>query len=106
MGNLSQGGSSVQARLKEREEHITSLQKEGEVLARKNGELEASMRKVRASLKESDADKTRLLNRLRQQDEILDAERDRFEQTSAQHMLQVRSIDANLQNLLFITSEH
>ena len=64
-------------------------QKEGENLARKNGELEGSLRKLRSSLKEGEAERNRLLSRLKQHDELLDAERNRFEKSTAQLNQQV-----------------
>lgn len=66
------------------------LQKEGEALARKNGELEANLRKLRAGSQEGEAERVRLLNRLKQQDGILDSERERSEKVAAQQSQKVQ----------------
>lgn len=55
----SQGGSVSHARLQERESYIISLQAEGEGLARKNGELEATARKLRSALREAEQESER-----------------------------------------------
>lgn len=54
-------------------------QTEGEALSRKNGELEAAVRKLRVAAKEHEAERERLQARLKQQDELLSRERERHE---------------------------
>ena len=58
------------------------LQAEGEVLSRRNGELEATVRKLRATSRESEADRERLQARLAQQDQLLDKGRERYERAA------------------------
>ena len=59
------------------------------MLARKNGELEATTRKLRGQLKEAVSDQERLNKRLAQQDDLMAAERDRLERKLAEAMKQV-----------------
>lgn len=65
------------------------LQQEGEVLARKNGELEATTRKLRVSLRELESDRERLQRRAAQQDELMSAEKDRLEKKASEYAKQV-----------------
>lgn len=65
------------------------LQQEGDVLARKNGELEALSRKLRAQLKEAVSDQERLNKRLAQQDELMAAENGRLEKKLTEALKQV-----------------
>lgn len=65
------------------------MQQEGEVLARKNGELEATTRKLRVQLKEADSERERLNKRLSQQNDLLTTERDRLERKLADSAKQV-----------------
>lgn len=58
---------------------LLMVQSEGEVLARRNGELESALRKLRVAAKESEGERERLQSRLKQQDELLCQERQRFE---------------------------
>ena len=69
------------------------LQQEGEALARKNGELEATARRLRGQLKEAESDRERLQRRSAQQDELMTSDRDRLErklEDSAQQVLLLR----------------
>ena len=79
------------------------LQQEGDVLARKNGELEASSRKLRAQLKEAVSDQERLNKRLAQQDELMAAENGRLEKRLTEALKQVFPL-AGRKHVLF-TSE-
>lgn len=65
------------------------LQQEGDVLARKNGELEATARKLRGQLKDAVSDQERLNKRLAQQDELMAAEKNRLEKKFAEASKQV-----------------
>ena len=67
------------------------MQSEGEALARKNGELESALRKLRSSTKESEGERERLQSRWKQQDELLSQERGRFEKALAAANQQVDS---------------
>ncbi len=59
------------------------------MLARKNGELEATTRKLRGQLKEAVSDQERLNKRLAQQDELMAGERDRLEKKLMEALKQV-----------------
>ncbi|KAL4518019.1 hypothetical protein Ndes2526A_g02383 [Nannochloris sp. 'desiccata'] len=62
--SATRGGSVNEAKLKEKDDYIAALQKEGERLSKKNGELEAAARRVRAQLRDLEADRDRLTSQL------------------------------------------
>ena len=56
----------------------TALQAEGEKLSRRNGELEATARRLRGSLRETETERDRLLGRSQGLEEQLLREQDRY----------------------------
>lgn len=56
----AKGGTATEARLAEKDEYIASLRCEGESLSRKNGELEAAARKLRATLREVELERDKV----------------------------------------------
>ncbi len=56
----AKGGTASEARLVEKDEYIASLRSEGEALSRKNGELEAAARKLRASLRDVELERDKV----------------------------------------------
>ena len=61
VANLSATGSA--SRIHERDEMIAKLQREGEELARRNGQLEANLRKIRQQLQDAQAERDRAESR-------------------------------------------
>lgn len=55
-----------------------ALQAEGEKLSRRNGELEATVRRLRGSLRETETERDRLLGRSQGLEEQLLQEQDRY----------------------------
>ena len=55
-----------------------ALQAEGEKLSRRNGELEATARRLRGSLRETETERDRLLGRSQSLEEQLLQEQDRY----------------------------
>jgi hypothetical protein len=62
--SAAQGGSVNEAKLKEKDDYIAALQREGESLSKKNAELEAAARRVRAQLRDVEAERDRLTSQL------------------------------------------
>jgi hypothetical protein len=68
---------------------VYDLQHEGEALARKNGELEATVRKLRISNREMEAECEKAHSRFSCLEKSVGIERERLEQLSATSMQQV-----------------
>ena len=69
---------------------VNGSQLEGEVLARKNGELDAVVRKLRAVQREGEAERERLAARLATQAAALAREQERFGQLQQHAAAQAR----------------
>ncbi|BDA46997.1 probable TATA element modulatory factor [Coccomyxa sp. Obi] len=92
----SKGGSVNEARLQDREHYISSLQAEGEALARKNGELEATVRKLRASVRQLETERDRTAGRLAALEASLASEQERAIQATQAAAVQMEEMDAEI----------
>ena len=101
-GEMPEGGCAPDARTActgSLETHVCAmaLQAEGEKLSRRNGELEATARRLRGSLRETEAERDRLLGRSQGLEEQLLQEQDRYAaatQATAAQVCQAGSIGA------------
>ena len=102
-GEMPEGGCAPDARTActgSLETHVCAmaLQAEGEKLSRRNGELEATARRLRGSLRETEAERDRLLGRSQGLEEQLLQEQDRYAaatQATAAQVCQAGSIRAS-----------
>ncbi|EIE21880.1 hypothetical protein COCSUDRAFT_47970 [Coccomyxa subellipsoidea C-169] len=92
----SKGGSVNEARLQDRENYISSLQAEGETLARKNGELEATVRKLRTSTRQLETERDRTAGRLAALEASLASEQERAIQATQAAAVQMEEMDAEM----------
>ncbi|KAK9807806.1 hypothetical protein WJX72_009986 [[Myrmecia] bisecta] len=95
----TQGGSSSEARLQDREKYVAGLQAEGEALARKNGELEAMLRKLRTSSREQDAERERLAGRVQSLEAQLLQQQELFAQAAQAAALQGKQLKEEVEEV-------
>ncbi|KAK9797071.1 hypothetical protein WJX73_002474 [Symbiochloris irregularis] len=95
----SQGGSNSTARLQERENYIATLQEEGEGLSRKNGELEAVVRKLRASTRDLEQERERLQARYAALESQLAQEQERGSFSHQSATQQLEALEAELRDV-------
>ncbi|GAB4819793.1 hypothetical protein N2152v2_006839 [Parachlorella kessleri] len=95
----SQGGTASEARIHEKEEHIKSLQREGEKLSRRNGELEATTRKLRAQLRDAESERDRLAGRVEGLEVQLEEAQQRGQQAEQALADQAAAHEAELQEM-------
>ncbi|MEW5302309.1 MAG: hypothetical protein WDW36_005109 [Sanguina aurantia] len=98
--HFAAGSASSESKLAELTATVDSLREEGEALSKKNGELEAAVRRSRASTRDLEADREKLTARVRALEaQLLDTE-ERLGKRGAEASSQVDFLEAELASAL------
>ncbi|GAX84327.1 hypothetical protein CEUSTIGMA_g11749.t1 [Chlamydomonas eustigma] len=93
------GSSASEARLAEMQETIESLRQEGETLAKKNGEQEAQIRKLRSGSRELESERDRLQLKVKSLETQLMELQERSEREAQHAAVQIEEMERDMRDL-------